>query len=114
MTTLRGQLLARGILVALCLVPGQSQSQGTPAWRELRYQESSTAFPNPERGFYAPRMSTRMGQLDGLRERRITLLLVEVDLKAFKEREHTPEKLDEVQQAFVAARRHRFERGHDN
>ena len=55
-----------------------------------------------------------MGQLDGLRERRITLLLVEVDLKAFKERELTPKKLDEVQQAFVAARRHRFERGHDN
>ena len=45
-----------------------------------------------------------MGRLDGLRERGITLLLVEVDLKAFKERELTPEKLDEVQEAFAAVR----------
>ena len=36
----------------------------------------------------------------------MSLLLVEVDLKAFKERDLTSEKLDEVQQAFVAARRH--------
>jgi hypothetical protein len=106
MTTLRRHSLALGILLSLCLVPEQSKSQDAPAWREVRYRESSQAFPNPERGFYAPRMSTRMGQLDGLRERRITLLLVEVDLKAFKEQDLSPEKLDEVQQAFAAARRH--------
>src|ERR1700729_675535 len=98
--------LTLSTLVALGLAPGQPQAQDAPAWREVHYRESSQAFPNPERGFYAPRMSNRMGRLDGLRERGITLLLVEVDIKAFKERDLTPEKLDELQQAFAAARRH--------
>ena len=34
MTTMRGQSLTLSILVALCLAPGQSQSQDGPAWRE--------------------------------------------------------------------------------
>jgi Domain of unknown function (DUF4832)/Domain of unknown function (DUF4874) len=106
MTTMRGQSLTFSILVALCLTPGKSQSQDGPAWREVRYRESTKAFPNPERGFYAPRMSNRMSRLDSLRERGITLLLVEIDLKAFKERDLTPEKLEEVQGAFAAVRRH--------
>jgi hypothetical protein len=106
MTTIRGQSLAFSILVALCLTPGTSQSQDGPAWREVRYRESTKAFPNPERGFYAPRMSNRMSRLEGLRERGITLLLVEIDLKAFKERDLTPEKLEEVQAVFAAVRRH--------
>ena len=49
-------------------------------------------------------MSHRIGRLDGLRRRGMTLLLVEVDLKAFKERDLTPEKLDEVRRAFAAVR----------
>ena len=106
MTTMRGHSLTLGILVALCLAPGRSRSDDAPAWREIRYRESSQAFPNPERGFYAPRMSNRIGRLEGLRERGITLLLVEVDLKAFKERDLTEEKLNEVQQAFAAVRQH--------
>src|SRR5262245_51410048 len=106
MTTLRGRPLTLGILVALCLAPGRSHSQDAPAWREIRYRESSRAFPNPERGFYAPRMSHRIGRLDGLRQRGMTLLLVEVDLKAFNGRDLTREKLDEVQQAFAAVRQH--------
>jgi hypothetical protein len=92
---MRGQSLTLGIVVALCLAP---------AWREIRYRESFQTFPNPERGFYAPRTSNRIGQLNGLRERGITLLLVEVDLKAFKERDLTQEKLNEVNQAFAAVR----------
>jgi hypothetical protein len=51
-------------------------------------------------------MSHRLGRLDDLRGRGITLVLVEVDLKAFKERDLTPEKLDEVRAAFAAARRY--------
>lgn len=70
----------------------------------MRYRESSRTFPNPERGFYSPRMSHGIGRLDGLRERGITLLLVEVDLKAFEDRDLTTEKLDEVRQAFAASR----------
>src|SRR3954447_3693970 len=104
MTTLRGQALTLCTLVALCLAPGRSQSQDAPAWREIRYREGFQTFPNPERGFYAPRMSHRIGRLDGLRQRGITLLLVEVDLKAFKELDLSQEKLDEVRRAFSACR----------
>jgi hypothetical protein len=104
MTTMRGHSLTLSILFGLCLVPGRSQSDDAPAWREIRYRESFQTFPNPERGFYSPRMSNRIGRLDGLRERGITLLLVEVDLKAFKERDLTDEKLNEVRQAFAAVR----------
>ena len=67
MTTVRGQSLTLCIFVFLCLAPEQSRSQDTPAWREIRYRESSQSFVNPERGFYALRMSNRMGQLEGLR-----------------------------------------------
>src|SRR5262249_4610058 len=105
MTTQRGQSLTLGLLVAACLAPVPAQSEDAPAPREIRYRESPRAFPNPERGFYASRMSHRIGRLDGLRERGITLLLVEVDLKPFKERDLTPEKLDELRQAFAATRR---------
>lgn len=104
MTTLRRQSATLGLLAAACLAPLPGRSQDAPAWREIRYSESSRTFPNPERGFYAPRMSHRMGRLDGLRERGITLLLVEVDLKPFKDRDLTPEKLAEVRQAFAAVR----------
>ncbi len=104
MTTVHGKSLTLGILIALCLAPGRSHSQDAPAWREIRFRESSQNFPNPERGFYAARMSHRIGRLDGLRQRGITLLLIEVDLKAFKERDLTPAKLDEVRRAFAAAR----------
>jgi hypothetical protein len=95
-----------GLLLALGLTVGPARAQDAADWREVRYRESDAAFPNPERGFYAPRMSDRMGRLDDLRDRGITLLLVEVDLKAFKDRDLTPEKLDEVRTAFAEARRH--------
>src|SRR5262245_6109711 len=94
-----------GLLIVLGLT-GPTGAEDAPAWREVRYRESSRAFPNPERGFYAPRMSDRMGRLDELRGRGITLLLVEVDLRAFMDRDLAPEKLDEVRAAFAAARRH--------
>ena len=99
-----GQSLTLGILIALSLLPARSHAQDAPSWREIRYRESAQNFANPERGFYASRMSHRIGRLDGLRQRGITLLLIEVDLKAFKEGDLTPVKLDEVMQAFAAAR----------
>ena len=100
MESLLTRSLILGLLIALCPTWGQSQD----VWREIRYKESSRSFPNPERGFYASRMSHRIGRLDGLRRRGITLLLVEVDLKAFKELDLGREKLDEVRRAFSAAR----------
>src|SRR4051812_43169033 len=76
--------------------PGRSQDD----WPTIRYRESTQPFPNPERGFYAPRVSHRIGRLDGLRQRGITLVLIEADLKTFKEREISQEKLDELRRAF--------------
>ena len=72
MKSIRGRFLILGLLIALFPTSGRSQD----AWREIRYKESSQSFPNPERGFYASRMSNRIGRLDGLRERGITLLLL--------------------------------------
>jgi hypothetical protein len=103
---MRRRALILGLLLVSNPAPGPSRAEDAPAWREVRFRESDRSFPNPERGFYAPRMSGRMNRLEGLRDRGITLLLVEVDLKAFKERDLTPEKLDELRAAFAAARRH--------
>src|SRR5687767_8636333 len=44
--------------------------------KERIFQESRDIFPNPERGFYSPAMTGRTRNLDGLRERGISLLLV--------------------------------------
>jgi hypothetical protein len=45
-----------------------------------------------------------MAGLEQLRAQGISLVLVEMDLRAFKERELTPEKLDELRAALAAAR----------
>ena len=88
-----------GLITCLCLAHelqlGAADAQGTANSREVRYQESRTAFANPERGFYASRMSHRIGDLDGLRTRGITLVLVEMDLQDFKDGEISPEKPEE-------------------
>src|SRR5262245_13922596 len=78
---------------------------GTDGWKECRGTASLETFPSPERGFYAPRMSHRVSGLDGLRKQGITLLLLEVDLRDFKERDLSREKLDELRQALTAVRR---------
>jgi hypothetical protein len=103
---MRRRDLNLALLFALGLRPARSRAQRATEWREVQYREGKQAFPNPERGFYAPRMSDRMNRLDGLRGRGITLLLVEIDLKAFKDRDLTEGKLDEVRAAFDEARRH--------
>ena len=79
----RGRSLPPCLLIALALAPGLLRAGELPSPREVRYRESDRAVTNPERGFYAPRMSHRLGRLDNLRGRGITLLLVEVDLRAF-------------------------------
>ncbi|MDG3002384.1 DUF4832 domain-containing protein [Paludisphaera mucosa] len=83
---------------------GAAEAQDSGAPKEVRYKESLAPLANPERGFYAPRMSHRMDGLEGLRARGVTLLLVEMDLRDFKDREISPEKLDELHRAFVRAR----------
>ncbi|WP_158633730.1 DUF4832 domain-containing protein [Tautonia sociabilis] len=97
-----------GLLAALALAPGPLglRAQDEEPRREIRFGEDLRDFPNPERGFYAPRMSDRMDRLDDLRERTITLLLIEIDLRDFKDRDLSPERLDEVRAAFDACRSH--------
>ena len=87
-----------GFLMA-CI--GTSQAQEA---KEIRFREGRAAIANPERGFYAPRMVDRMNGLDGLWARGITLLLVEMNLREFKEREIGAEKLDELRHALAAVR----------
>src|SRR6186997_3272999 len=73
--------------------------------KERVFQESREIFPNPERGFYSPVKTGRMKNPEGLRQQGISLLLVETDLREFKERDLLPEKLTEIREAFAAARR---------
>lgn len=94
------------LVAALLLATGPARAQDPGGWREVRYREGGRSVPNPERGFYAPRMSGRMGRLDDLRGRGIALLLIEVDLKAYKDRDLDPAKLDELRAAFAATREH--------
>src|SRR5215211_7059951 len=98
--------LGAGALGAAVQMQGSEPASGAPAAgeKERVYRESRENFPNPERGFYAPRMSHRMDRLEDLRQQGISLLLVEMDLRDFKERDLTPEKLEELRQAFAAAR----------
>ena len=100
-------LLTRLGLVALLWLGMQSrttEAQTSPDTKEVRYKESRASFSNPERGFYAPRMSGRVDGLEGLRAKGITLLLVEMDLKDFRDREISPEKLAELRKGFARAR----------
>jgi hypothetical protein len=86
-----------------CLLAGVGTSHAQEV-KEVRFREGRVAIANPERGFYASRMSDRMGGLGGLRARGITLVLVEMDLRDFKDREIGPGKLDELRRALAAAR----------
>jgi hypothetical protein len=70
------------------------------------FRESSESFPNPERGFYTPRNHNQMTGLNNLRKQGISLLLVEMNLREFKDRDLTPAKLDELRRAFESARTH--------
>jgi hypothetical protein len=75
---------------------------------ERVFHESAENIPNPERGFYAQRSSHRLERLDNLRAQGITLLLVTFDLRDFKERDVTPDKLEELRRALGIAREHGF------
>jgi hypothetical protein len=77
----------------------------TAVQKERVFRESREIFPNPERGFYSPVNTGRMKKLDGLRQQGISLLFAETDLREFKERDLTSEKLAEVREALAAARR---------
>src|SRR5687767_14561803 len=101
-TVLGASLGVLGLAVPLLTAEPEGVKDG---WKECRFAASRETFPNPERGFYAPRMSHRLGGLDGLRQQGITLLLLTMDLRDFKDRDLSPEKLDELRQALTAARR---------
>ena len=103
---MRRRALTLGFLLILGLLPGRPRAQDATAWREVRYGEAPGAFPNPERGFYAMRMSGRVDRLEELRDRGMTLLLLGIDLKPFRDSDLPPEKLDEIRSAFDSARRH--------
>jgi hypothetical protein len=94
-----------GLLGLAFPLPAAEPEGGKDGWEEARFAASRETLPNPERGFYAPRMSNRVRGLDGLRERGITLLLLEMDLSDCKQRDLSRERLDELRHALTAARR---------
>jgi hypothetical protein len=75
-----------------------------PVAQERIFEQSREIFPNPERGFYWPVTTGRLRNLSDLRQQGISLLFVESDLRDFKERDLSPEKLTEIRAAFTAAR----------
>lgn len=105
------RLIGFGLGLSLLAVAGQSACAQTavtstaPARKELLFQESKDVLSNPERGFYWPVTTGRIRALGNLRPQGITLLFVESDLREFKERDLSPEKLTEIKEALTVARR---------
>ncbi len=91
------------VMRVVCWVGLSIQVSGATITERL-FRPSETNSANPERGFYSPRTTLRMAGLERLREQGISLVLVEMDLRAFEERELSREKLDELRAAFTAAR----------
>ncbi|MBI4625923.1 MAG: hypothetical protein HY736_22220 [Verrucomicrobia bacterium] len=97
----RREFLTRGItLAASCALALRPRAQGaeTAGIAGRAFQESAEIFPNPERGFYVRRRSDRMDRLESLRAQGISLLLVTFDLREFRERALTAEKLAELRE----------------
>src|SRR5688572_30007308 len=92
------------LIFVIHLCEGQAAGAANSGLKERIFQESREIFPNPERGFYSPVMTGRTRNLDGLRERGISLLLVQTDLREFKERDLSTEKLTEIRESLTAAR----------
>jgi hypothetical protein len=91
------------VISMVCWV-GLSIQAATAPTAERLFRPSESHFANPERGFYSTRTTVQMTGLEKLREQGISLVLVEMDLRAFKERDLTREKLDELGAALAAAR----------
>src|SRR5690349_18270757 len=107
----RRKFLAGGMMVAAGSVLGlRHKVKGAegPETATRTFQESGDIFPNPERGFYAQRRSDRMERLDSLRTQAISLLLVTLDLREFRTKDLTAEKLAELQSALGVARAQGF------
>jgi hypothetical protein len=79
-------------------------SASEPALTTIQYAESMAMIPNPERGFYYPCTADDMTGLSNLWAQGHSLILVELDLKAFKTGVISPACLTQVRNAFSAAR----------
>ncbi len=93
-----------GVMLVPCTDRSTTRGDDEVSLAKRDFRESRMPFANPERGFYAPRNHDRMEQLDELRAQGISLLLVEMDLRDFKDRALTAAKLDELRKSFAAAR----------
>lgn len=94
--------LALAALTTASSAPARAEAPSEP--RVACFEASDALLANPERGFYVQRRSDRVEDLGSLRgERRITLLLVTIDLRDYKDRDLDAAKLDEVRGAFEAA-----------
>src|SRR5688500_16208481 len=81
------------LIFVIHLCEGQAADAATSRLKDRVFQESREIFPDPERGFYSPVMTGRTRDLDSLRAQGISLLLVQTDLREFKEHDLSTEKL---------------------
>jgi hypothetical protein len=102
--TRRGVLLS-AIVVLAGTFAATAGAQDAAGLKEVRLRPSLEPLTNPERGFYKMTMSQRVGNLDALRGEGISLVLVEIDLGGFKDRELSQAKLDELRRAFEEVRK---------
>ncbi|MEI6602884.1 MAG: DUF4832 domain-containing protein [Clostridia bacterium] len=75
------------------------------AMRQITFSEETESFVNPERGWYRPYKSTDIWGFDLLKGKGISVVLLEVDLKAFLTTPISVAKLDEIRGAFDEARK---------
>jgi hypothetical protein len=98
--------IALNLMIVVMQVMGAdaAMTNASLALKERVFHESREIIPNPERGFYWPVTTGRIRNLTNLRQQGISLLFVESDLREFKERDLSPEKLAEIREAFTTAR----------
>jgi len=72
----------------------------------ITFSENNANFANPERGWYRPYSTDDIWGLDTLKAQGISVILLEVDLKAFLTGPISDAKLTEIKNAFAQARKY--------
>ncbi len=75
------------------------------AMNELSFEEETSVFANPERGWYKSYMSDEVAGLETLREQGVSVIQIKSDLHEFLRAPISEKKLDEIRGAFEQAKK---------